>query len=390
MELFLLFLVSWFVSLPVQEEGLFMRSARLTLFPLTVTLLTATLSGCHFFHRGKAVGVVKPAAVLVNALPPMLPLDLTKVQPNEAGLVPILEYHDLVKSAKTKGYEYPAASFRRDMQWLYDHNYRPISLHDYVQGKIDCPAGMSPVILTFDDALRGQFNYTADGKIDPDCAVGILDDFHAKHPDWPLKGTFFVLTDVGTTLPPPFYQKQYAQGKMDYIVKEGFEIGNHTIHHKAGIRHWPDAKVQAELAGAVANIHQYEPNYLVDTLALPYGVFPKNKKLVISGASGGVSYHNLCALKAGAEPAPSPMGQPLRGDSFPYYLPRIIPGAGTFTIHYWLELMEKEKALKYVSDGDPNTYTVNTIVKSQVNLARLKNGHFHLRTYNGTQVVSST
>ena len=54
---------------------------------------------------------------------------------------------------------------------------------------------MSPVILTFDDALRGQFNYTADGKIDPDCAVGILDDFHAQHPDWPLKGTFFVLTD---------------------------------------------------------------------------------------------------------------------------------------------------------------------------------------------------
>ncbi len=177
---------------------------------------------------------------------------------------------------------------------------------------------------------------------------------------------------------------------MDYIVQKGYEIGNHTIHHLAGIRHWPDARVEAELAGAVANIHHYEPNYNVDTLALPYGVFPKNKKLVISGASGGVTYHNICALKAGADPAASPMGKDFYGKPFnPYYLPRIIPGAGNYTIHYWLELMEKNKALKFVSDGDPNTYTVNAIEKSQLNAARLKNGHFHLRTYNGTQVLAS-
>ena len=367
-----------------------MRTARTS--PLSLALLAAVaalpLSGCHFFHRGKAAKTAAPKAAPINQLAPMLPVDLTKVQPNEAGLVPILEYHDLVKGTKVTGYQYPAAAFGRDIQWLYDHNYRPISLHDYVQGKIDCPAGMSPVILTFDDALRGQFNYTADGKIAPDCAVGILDDFHAKHPDWPLKGTFFVLTDIGTTLPPPFYQKAYAQGKMDYLVKEGFEVGNHTIHHLAGIKHWPDAKVEAELAGAVKNIHAYLPSYTVDTLALPYGVFPRNKKLVVSGASGGVTYRNLCALKAGADPAASPLGKDFYGKTFnPYYIPRIIPGPENYTIHYWLELLEKQKALKFVSDGDPNTYTVNSITKPQLNLARLKNGHFHLRVYNGTQIV---
>jgi len=31
---------------------------------------------------------------------------------------------------------------------------------------------------------------------------------------------------------------------------------------------------------------------------------------------------------------------------------------------------------------------VNTIARGQINLARLKNGRFHLRTYNGTQVVA--
>ena len=377
-----------------------MRSSRLVSVFVSVPLLAAAalaLSGCHStllarFHHAKTepARIVRPKAAVASAPLPLLPVDLTKVQPNEVGLVPILEYHDLVTTAKATGYQYPAAAFRQDVQWLYDHNYRPISLDDYVNGKIDVPAGMSPVIFTFDDALRGQFNYTDDGKIDPNCAVGILDDFHAQHPDWPLKGTFFVLTDIGTTLPPPFYQKQYAQGKMEYLVKDGFEIGNHTIHHQLGMRHWPDARVQAEFAGAVANIHTYLPNYNVDTLALPYGVFPKNKALVISGSSGGQTYHNLCALKAGADPASSPMGRDFYGHPFdPYYIPRIIPGAGKYTIRYWLALMEKDKNLKFVSDGDPNTYTVNTIAKGQINQARLAKAHLHLRTYNGTQVSSS-
>ncbi len=378
-----------------------MRSAR---FPgsafVSVPLLAAaalSLSGCHgrllarFHHRAAPVQARPKALAAAPAPLPMLPVDFTKVQPNEAGLVPILEYHDLVTTTKTTGYQYPAAAFRQDMEWLYAHNYRPISLSDYVNGKIDVPAGMSPVILTFDDALRGQFNYTADGKIDPNCAVGILDDLHAKHPDWPLKGTFFVLTDVGTTLPPPFYQKSFAQGKMDYLIKDGFEVGNHTIHHLAGIRHWPDARVQAELAGAVANIHSYLPNYNVDTLALPYGVFPKNKKLVVSGESGGQTYRNICALKAGADPAASPMGKDFYGHAFdPYYIPRMIPGAGKYTIRYWLALMEKDKNLKYVSDGAPNTFTVNAIAKGQLNAARLAKAHLHLRVYNGTQVSSTT
>jgi len=369
-----------------------MRLARRLLVLLAAAPVAASLAGCHLFQR-HAVTHGQHVIAHTAQTPPMQPVDLTKVQPNEAGLVPILEYHDLVKGTKTTGYQYPAAAFRRDIQWLYDHNYRPIGLHDYVRGKIDCPVGMSPVIFTFDDALRGQFNYTADGRIDPDCAVGILDDFHAKHPDWPLKGTFFVLTDGDPKLPPPFYQKSYSQGKMDYLVKEGFEIGNHTIHHLAGIRHWPDARVEAELAGAVANIHKYEPNYLVDTLALPYGVFPKNKKLVIGGASGGVTYHNICALKAGADPAASPMGKDFYDKNFdPYYIPRIIPGPETekYNIHYWLKLMEKQKALKFISDGDPYTYTVNSIARGQINAARLKSGRFHLRTYNGTQVTAST
>lgn len=346
-------------------------------------ILAASLTGCRFFHHhqtAQAITHKKPAPVPVK----MIDVDLTKVQPNESGAIPILEYHDLVTTSKVTGYQYPATAFRKDLDWLYAHNYRPISLSDYAQGRIDCPAGMSPVILTFDDALKGQFNYTADGKIDPNCAIGILDAFHAQHHDWPLKGTFFVLTDEDPKLPPPFYQAGLSQGKMEYLVKEGFEIGNHTVHHLAGMRHWPDARVESEFAGAVVGIHKYLPGYNVDTLALPYGVYPKNQKLVISGESGGVAYHNLCALLAGAGPAPSPMAK----DFKPYRLPRIIPGNERFALRYWMDYLETHKSDKYVSDGDPNTYTVDLVTKGRLNVARLLKSHYFLRTYQGTQLMA--
>lgn len=354
---------------------------------LATGMLAVGLSGCQLFHH-------KAVPVAVKAKPPtrvaMLPLDLTKVQPNEAGEVPILEYHDLSTGDKIKDYAFPAEEFRKDMEWLYAHNYRPINLSDYAQGKIDCPAGMSPVVLTFDDSLRGQFRYLPDGKTDPECAVGILEDMHARHADWPLSGTFFVLTDQDPKEPPPFYQADAAQGKMEALVRDGFEIGNHTVHHWQGMRHWDDAKVQAELAGGVAGIHKYLPTYNVQTLALPYGIFPKHRKLVISGQSGGVNYHNICALAAGWNPAPSPFARKINM----YYLPRIIPAdahtkpGGLATIRYWLGQLERNKMDKFVSDGDPNTYTVSLVTKGRLNTARLQKEHFYLRTYSGTQLMA--
>ena len=359
----------------------------------TVLAAAATMSGCGLLHRHQTAQIVKPKHLtLVSQMQPMRPVDLKAVQPNEAGQVPILEYHDLIAgSTKVKDYQYPSAEFRKDMEWLYAHHYRPINLSDYVQGRIDVPAGMSPVILTFDDALRGQFNYTPDNKTDPDCAVGILEDMHNQHPDWPLKGTFFVLTDADPKMPPPFYQKDSAQAKMEHLVQDGFEIGNHTVHHWIRMNRWPDAKVEGELAGGIAGIHKYLPTYNVQTLALPYGIFPKNKKLVIQGASGGVTYHHICAMAAGYNPAPSPLAKKINL----YHLPRIIPGdahtkpGGRFTIRWWLAQLEKDKNEKFVSDGDPNTYTINVVAKGDLNAARLKKMHLHLRTYSGTQLVAS-
>ena len=357
-------------------------------------LIAGLLAGCHSqAHQAAAARpAVKPAAYSP-------PLNLTKVQPNEAGQVPILEYHNLISSAKFGGYEYPAAEFRKDMEWLYAHQYRPVTLAEYAQGQINCPAGMSPVIITFDDALVGQFSETALGKVSSSCAVGILEDMHARHPDWPLKATFFVLTDEDPKMPKPFTvphdpslpdQNAFAQDKMTHLVQDGFEIGNHTLHHHLRMQRMSDAEVEAEFAGGVAGIHHYLPGYNVQTLALPYGVYPRNKRLVMSGQSGGVTYHHVCAMQAGWYPAPSPFSKTFK----PYSIPRIIPAdehtkpGSTNTIRYWLAKLETSKEEKFVSDGDPTTYTVPASQMARLDRARLQKAGFRLRDYLGTRLAS--
>jgi len=353
-----------------------------------------TTAGCH----GRTRQAAAPQRVPPAAVAP--PLDLSKFQPNEAGQVPILEYHNLVATAKVGGYEYPAAEFRRDMEWLYAHDYRPVSLSGYAQGRIDCPAGMSPVILTFDDALVGQFSETAPGKVSPDCAVGVLEDMHTRHLDWPLRATFFVLTDQDSQMPKPFTvphnhslpdQDEFAQEKMTHLVQDGFEVGNHTLHHSLKMRHMSAAEATAEFAGGVAGIHSYLPGYNVQALAVPFGIFPHDKKTVISGESGGVRYQNVAVLDAGWYPAPYPLSKGFK----PYRIPRIIPGdehskpGSLNTIRYWLAYMEPHRAGKFVSDGDPNTYTVTASAASALDGARLRRGDFRLRTYSGTRLTAS-
>lgn len=370
------------MSVKIQLNDRSVGRSRGVVFGLAALALALT-PGCHFFHRNEAKAAVVTKSTQTAA---MLPIDLTKVQPNEAGTVPILMYHqikgDKINEAKL---EYPPKMFEQDLEWLYAHDYRPVSLTQFVQGKIDCPAGMSPVILTFDDGLKSQYNLTSDGKIDPNCAVGILEDFHAKHADWPLRGTFFVLTDEDPKNPPPFYQKEYAQGKMEHLVQDGFDIGNHTVHHWVGMKHFPDAKVVSEIAGGVAGIHKYLPDYNVNTIALPYGVFPHNRKLLVSGSSGGTSYQNICALSAAWRPVASPMSEKFT----PMYLERITAGDKFHESKWWFDDLEKNKGEKFVSDGDPNTYTISQMMAGGLDKVKLAKAHFHFRAYNGTQIASS-
>lgn len=330
--------------------------------------------GCGHRPAGHATAHAAPLA--------MRPLDLSKGNPNELGVVPILEYHELTTKPGGRGaYKFPLAKFKADMYRLYKSGYRPVSLHDFVSGRIDIPAGLSPVVITFDDALRGQVDFDDQGNISPSCAAGVLLAMHKQHPDWAAKAIFFVLPMKGTQ--EYFYQKEYSQQKLKWLVDNGFEIGNHTLNHLPGMHGWADERVQAEIAGGSALINKDLPGYNIDTIALPFGVFPKNMKLVQAGSSGGVSYKFICALKAGAGPALPPAAMKFNA----YQIPRMIPGNGHMEIGWWLTYLDRHKAQRYISDGDPNTITVPVKMAKSVRMAWITKNKLFFRTYTPVPAV---
>lgn len=342
---------------------------RLLLLAAAPALINA--AGCH---RQPAAALAAPAVRVHHAAPrrasaPALSAaELSKAKPNEAGLVPILEYHNVIPG-KSKWFRTPD-QFRHDLARLYKEGYRPVSMSEYLQNRIDLPYGFSPVILTFDDADASQFQYRPDGSVDPNCAVGILQAFHTQHPDFALKGTFFVLPESA------FGKPADRAKKLEALLKMGFEIGNHTITHTA-LSHESDQKVQWELATNVKDIRAMAPDANVDILALPYGIAPRNKTLEANGQYGGVRYHNVAVFLVGANPAPSVIAKRFN----PMKVPRIQAVEGVCGITYWLDQLKEHPAERYVSDGDASITTVPAVLLPRIDKSRLNGAT--LRTYKG-------
>lgn len=293
---------------------------------------------------------------------------LKQAKVNESGEVPILEYHDVVARENPKQFARSQANFRRDLERLYAEGYRPVLLHDYLDNRIAIPLGTSPVVFTFDDSRASQFRYLPDGTVDPDCALGIFQAFAARHPDFPVKATFYVLPDT------MFGQPKLATKKLQTLLALGCEIGNHTVKHLK-LASLSDQEVQQELAGCVSKTQHMLAQVQMDTVALPYGSFPHNRALLASGSSEGQTYANRAALKVGAEPAPSPASTKFK----PMALPRIQAYDGESGSTFWLNQLKKHPKRRYVSDGDPHTITVPKAEVDKVDTKRLQGAT--LRTY---------
>jgi len=270
---------------------------------------------------------------------------------NELGQIMILEYHkiDYPEGRWTRTPE----NFRRDLERLWEKGYRLVALNDLLDGRIDLPAGTTPVVLTFDDSSPGQFRYLEkDGalEIDPECAVGILEAFARAHPGFGLKATFYVLPAAN----PPnrlFNQPGYEERKLQYLVSRGFEIGNHTLWH-ANLAQYPEETVRRQLALAQQAIQRYVPGYRLRTLALPMGAYPREIGWAVRGSADGSSYEHDAILRVAGGPAPSPFSK--RFD--PLRLPRI--QALESEISHWLDYFDRNRRERFVSDGDPLTVTM--------------------------------
>ena len=209
--------------------------------------------------------------------------------PNTLGRIPILEYHLI--GQKEGRWERHVDAFQRDLELLYARGYRPISVSQLVDGEIVLPAGLSPVVFTFDDASPSQFRYIErDGRleIDSTSAVGIWLNFRRTHPDWSNKAVFCMLS--GAEAGRSFFGNKGIEGqktewrmqKVRFLAEQGFELCNHTLWH-ANLSKYSDAEVQEQIARGVMAIDSAVPGYRVRTFALPLGAWPKNRALAQAG-----------------------------------------------------------------------------------------------------------
>ena len=216
-----------------------------------------------------------------------------KLPQNHTGRIPVLEYH-VIGRDKNGLYTRTVASFKADLEDVYKRGYRPITIAQMLDKDFtDVPDGMSPVVFVFDDASPEQFSYVqgADGKltIDPNSGIGIWLDFAKSHPGWKNRGTFCLLN--GASAGHNFFgdspkyngqKKEWRFQKVKWLADQGFELCDHTVWH-AMLNKFSDAVVQEQIARNVMAIDSAVPGYKVRTMALPYGIWPKNRQLAWEG-----------------------------------------------------------------------------------------------------------
>lgn len=198
---------------------------------------------------------------------------------NELGRIPIMMYHGIhnKKNSDTEyiggnvdkdGYQRTAEAFRDDLEFYYQNDYRMIRLTDYVDGIIDVELGKSPIVLTFDDGLQNNINVTGldeNGEIiiDPNSAVGILEEFKKKYPDYNVTATFFVSSGL-------FNQSEYNEKILKWLVENGYDIGNHSATH-ADFTKIDIAETNYQIGSVYEILEKIIPNQYVNIVALPYG-----------------------------------------------------------------------------------------------------------------------
>ncbi|SCG82614.1 polysaccharide deacetylase [Proteiniborus sp. DW1] len=294
-------------------------------------------------------------------------IDLS-LKPNEAGQIMVLMYHNI--GEEEAEWVRTPENFKKDLKTLYEKGYRPISLEDFVNNNIDVEAGLTPVVLTFDDGNQNNFNIIEkDGQkiVDPNSAVGILEEFNKEYPDFPLKATFFVFGEN------PFRQPELLEYKLNYLIEKGFDIGNHTVGHNDMSKISDPNKIQEYIGKQAAFLESLIPGYKVNTYALSYGARPKDKSLypyLQKGEFEGKSYENIAILNVGWDPSVSPIDKAFD----PYAIHRIrasetkVDGVGMYD---WLTVFDKNPERRFISDGNPDIVTVPKKFEEKVDKEKL-------------------
>ena len=293
---------------------------------------------------------------------------------DESGLIPVMMYHGIVnlKDSDTAytggnvdkdGYTRTAESFRKDLDYYYNEGYRMIRLEDYIDGKIDTEMGKSPIVLTFDDGLENNIKVTgldSNGNIiiDPNSAVGILEEYKKKYPDYNVTATFFINGGL-------FRQTEYNEKILNWLIDNGYDIGNHTYTH-VDFTTVDKNKATEEVGKMYQKLDGIIKDKYVNIVALPFGSpyddDHSNFKYIIEGTYNGYTYNTKSTLRVGWEANYSPFSKSFN----PQFIKRIRAydnNGENFDIKMNFNRL---KETRYISDGDINTIVIPTEYKDSI------------------------
>ena len=279
---------------------------------------------------------------------------------DELGEVPIMMYHGIQdkKNSDTNytggnidkdGYQRTKEAFINDLEFYYNNEYRMIRLTDYIDGNINVELGKSPIILTFDDGLSNNMKVNGvdeEGNliIDPNCAVGILEAFKEKYPDYNVTATFFINGGL-------FNQVEYNEKIINWLIENGYDIGNHTYSHVNFIK-VNSLETQKEVGKLYETLESIIPNKYVNIIALPFGspysINHENMKYIFNTTYNGKTYESKAALRVGWKAESSPF----HADFNSKFLKRIRAydnNGAEFDIEMNFKLLEETR---YISDGN--------------------------------------
>ena len=300
-------------------------------------------------------------------------INYKELKVDESGNVPIMMYHGIHNITDNEytggnvdkdGYQRTTEAFKKDLEFYYNSSYRMIRLNDYVNGVIDVEAGYSPIIITFDDGLSNNIKVTGldeNGEIiiDPNSAVGVLESFKQKYPDFNVTATFFVNGGL-------FNQSEYNEKILKWLIDNGYDIGNHSYSHADFTSISKEKSVQ-EIGSVYNLLDKYIPEKYVNIVALPFGSpYDKshtNFNSILKGVYNDKEYNTIATLRVGWEAEYSPFNKSF-DKTFLKRIRAYDNNGKEFDIEMNFKILENNR---YISDGDKNTITIPKEKEDKIN-----------------------
>ncbi|PKM58046.1 MAG: hypothetical protein CVU98_03010 [Firmicutes bacterium HGW-Firmicutes-3] len=292
---------------------------------------------------------------------PQVPIDYKMVGVNEIGDIMVVMYHGIKDNPP---YHRSKEDFIRDLQYLYDNNYYLISMKDYLSQKIDVPLAKTPIVLTFDDGLSSTFALI-ENEVDSESAIGILEMFVKEHDDFGKAATLFIHATKQN-----FQGDGNASQRLEWLVENGYEIGNHSATHADLSKLSKDALIK-EIGQVDYFLKALLPEYNMLAITYPYGKRPEASLIQILeyGQYEGVEFGYAVGFREGPS---SKMVPPSHTKFDPYNAPRVRGSDGDVQDLWWfLDYYEKHAEERYVSDGNPNTIVVPKDKAELVNIDKV-------------------